>query len=453
MDFTGKKIVVIGAGISGNAAAMLAKKRGAAQVILSDANEKAAQKYNLEKVKKAGVNILFGAQGDALLEGASHLILSPAVPIGNPLVQKAKENGIEVWSEIEFAYRVARSPIYAITGTNGKTTTTALLGELMKRLPQKVGIGGNIGVALCSEADRVADGGCIVAEISSYQLEASASFRPHIAAVLNVTPDHITRHGSMECYQKTKEKIFANQTAEDFLVLNYDDERVRPMAERAQSTVCFFSREKELVEGAFIKDGFLTIVWRGGVHKICRAQDMKIKGAHNIENALAAAAMAFLAGVGVLEIQAGLIAFAGVEHRIEPVREVGGVMYYNDSKATNTDSAVKALETFPNGHVILIAGGTDKLTDLTQFMRLVKERVDALILIGAAAARFRREAEKNGVTPIYDAGASLAKAVDLAHSIAKPSQVVLLSPACASFDMFDGYEQRGKAFKHLVNAL
>lgn len=453
MDFADKKIVVIGAGISGNAAAVLAKRHGAARVILSDANEKIGAKYDLTEIAAAGVQIKLGSQDESLLADTDYLILSPAVPVKIPLVQRAKELGIEILSEIEMAYRMAKSPIYAVTGTNGKTTTTALIGELVKKIPQEVGVGGNIGVALCEEVERVAERGCIVAEISSYQLEASSSFRPHIAAVLNITPDHITRHGSMECYQSTKEKIFANQTDDDFLVLNYNDAKVRAMKKHAQSTVMFFSRQTELKEGAFVKEGWLTIVWKGNTYRICQIDAMQIKGGHNIENALAAAAVAFLAGVDVESIAAGLVEFPGVEHRIEPVREIDGVMYYNDSKATNTDSAIKALDTFPNGHVILIAGGTDKMTDLTEFMQLVKERTDALILIGAAAERFKAEAVNHGVTAVYEAGYSLEQAVKLAHELAKSPQVVLLSPACASFDMFSGYEERGRVFKELVNKL
>lgn len=453
MDFADKKVIVIGAGISGNAAAVLAKKLGASEVILSDLNEKAGEKYDLSAVRAAGVTVVLGQQEECLLDGASYLIVSPAVPLRAPLVQSALVRGIEVLSEIEMAYRIAQSPLYAITGTNGKTTTTTLVGALMKKLPQEVGVGGNIGVALSDEVYRIADRGCVVAEISSYQLEASSRFQPHIAAILNLTPDHITRHGSMEGYQAAKEKLFANQTSADFLILNYDDERVRAMKHRAKSKVVFFSRQIALREGAFLKDGWLVIGWENEVYPLCPADSMQIKGGHNIENALAAALMAYLAGVSISSIAEGLQAFRGVAHRLEPVRKVNGVWYYNDSKATNTDSAIKALDTFAQGHIILLAGGTDKMTELTEFMQLVKQRTDALILFGAAAGRFKEAAQKNGVAHIYETGYSLEKAVQLAYSLAKPPQMVLLSPACASFDMFESYEQRGEVFKRLVNSL
>jgi len=264
------------------------------------------------------------------------------------------------------------------------------------------------------------------------------------------------RHGSMDVYQQMKERMFAQQTAEDFLVLNYDDEHTRGMKERAKGQVCYFSRREELSEGAYVRqsDSRLVIAWSGELHELCTVEELGIKGGHNVENALAAAASAFLMGAAAEEMVPVLKSFKGVEHRIEPVREVNGVPYYNDSKATNTDSAIKALETFP-GHIILLAGGDDKLTDLTEFMGLVKERCDELILLGAAAERFQQDAIKNGYPKehIHMVGFSMEEAVATAHKLAKAPQVVLLSPACASFDMYDGFEARGRDFKRLVNGL
>ncbi|WP_110953222.1 UDP-N-acetylmuramoyl-L-alanine--D-glutamate ligase [Anaerosinus massiliensis] len=451
MNFANKKVVVLGVGISGNAVARVAKELGAT-VILSDANEQIAQKYDLDTLKKCGIQVELGAQDEALVTNIDYLILSPGVPISVPLVQRAIEKGVEVISEIEVAYRLCKVPMYAITGTNGKTTTTTLLGEFMKKTGKKVGVGGNIGVALSSEVHRVGAEGCIVAEISSYQLEASIDFNPHIVSILNVTPDHIARHGSLENYQKMKEKIFSHHTKDDYLVLNYDDDKVRDMAKRAKSTVMFFSRLRELNEGAFVKNNELMIVWQGKSYKICSVDDVKIKGGHNIENALAAAGVAFLAGVDVQSMAEVLKEFSGVEHRIEPVTTIHGVPYFNDSKATNPESSIKALEAF-DGHIILIAGGHDKNTDLTEFMQLVKKKVDALILIGNAAARFKEAAIANEFHNIYETGYSMEEAVKLANQLANHPQVVLLSPACASYDMFDGFEERGRAFKELVYKL
>ena len=453
MDFVNKKLLVVGAGVSGIATAKLAKQLGAA-VCLTDAKDETEIKYDLSELRAAGVVLIFGQQDEILLDGVDYLVVSPAVPIGIALIEKAQARGILVMSEVELAYRLAEAPIYAITGTNGKTTTTTLLGLLLQTSFENVGIGGNIGTPLCEEVMRVGKKGCTVAEISSYQLEGVSTFNPHIAAVLNVTPDHIARHGSVENYQAVKERIFAHHTKDDYLVLNYDDLRTRSMAERANSTVVFFSRKEILGEGAFVKDGWLIIVWKKQLYRICPIAEIKIKGAHNVENALAAAAVAFLAGVDTLHMAEVLRDFAGVEHRIEPVAVIDNVPYYNDSKATNPESAIKALETFA-GHIVLIAGGDDKNTDLAEFMGLVCARVDHLILVGAAAARFKAEALAAGLptAKIHEAGYSMEAAVKLAHGLAACPQVVLLSPACASFDMFDGYEERGRVFKQLVTGL
>lgn len=453
MDLTGKKVIVVGAGISGFAAAKLAKKLGAT-VIMSDANENVDQKHDLKPLRDAGVEIVLGKQTEALFKNADLVIISPAVPRHIPIFEKVGQS-VPIISEVEFAYKLAKAPIFAVTGTNGKTTTTMLLGELMKTIYGKnnVGVGGNIGTPLCEECYRIGEDGCIVAEISSYQMEASSEFTTKGAAILNVTPDHLARHKTMDVYQAEKEKVFAHHTKDDFLVLNYDDERTRSMAQRAKSTICFFSSSQELEEGAFVKDGQLVIRWHGMLHVICKVDEMQIKGAHNIENALAAVSLAFLAGGDTVKMAQVLKDFAPVEHRIEPVRTLNGVTYYNDSKATNPEAANKAIGTFE--HIILIAGGDDKKTPLDEFYALVNEHVDKLILVGDATARFEAEALKHKypAVNIYKAGYSMEKAVELAHDMAKAPQVVLLSPACASFDMYDGYEARGRDFKRIVNEL
>ena len=457
LDWNQKHVLVIGAGISGFAAARLARRVGA-DVTLSDAKteaELAKLGDDFSKLRDVGVKLVFGPQQESMLDGIELVIVSPAVPVRIPLLQAAYARHIRVMSEVELAYDIAESPICAVTGTNGKTTTTTLLGLLLKTHYAKVGVGGNIGVPLSEVALDTGKGGCIAAEISSYQMEATENFHPHVAAVLNVTPDHIVRHGSMEVYQAMKERIFAEQTPEDYLVLNCDDERTRGMKDRAKARVCFFSRRQELEEGAFIRgdirDGLLVIRWDGREYELCRTNELGIKGAHNVENALAAVASAFLAGCEPAAMVPVLKAFKGVEHRIEYVTTIDGVPYYNDSKATNTDSAIKALETF-DGHIILLAGGDDKMTDLTDFMKLVCERVDELILIGKAAARFYEAAVASGFPEahIYAAGYSMEKAVELAHALAKEPDVVLLSPACASFDMYHGMAERGRDFKRLV---
>ena len=453
MEFLNKKFLVVGAGISGNAAAKMAKHLGA-EVVLSDSKAEADIKWALSDVKAAGVSVVFGKQDASLLDGVDQVIVSPAVPVRIPLIQEAYKRNIPVTSEVEMAWELAKSPILAVTGTNGKTTTVTLLGQLMKTRFENAGVGGNIGTPLCEEAVNAGENSVVVAEISSYQMEASKNFNPHVAVVLNVTPDHVVRHGNLDVYQQMKEKMFANQSPDDYLVLNYDNDKTRGMAERAKGKVFFFSRLEELEEGAFVKDGWLTILWQGQICRLCKTDELKIKGGHNVENALAAAGAAFLAGARIPKIVEVLKSFAGVEHRIEPVATVNGVPYYNDSKATNTDSAIKALESFPD-HIVLIAGGDDKMTDLADFMALVKERVDELILVGDAAARFKENALAAGYPAehIHEAGYSMEKAVEIAHNISGIPQKVLLSPACASFDMYEGFEARGRDFKRLVKAL
>ncbi len=446
MDLANKKVLVIGAARSGVAAAKIAKNFGAS-VILSDAKE------NLD-VKISGVEIRLGKQTEELLSGVDLIIVSPAVPIKIPVLRAAAEKNIPIISEVEFAYDLAKSPICAVTGTNGKTTTVTLLGLLLKEKFPKAQVGGNIGFPLSEVAFEVGAGGYLAAEISSYQMEATKNFKPHISAILNVTPDHLKRHGSMEVYQAMKEKIFAQQNADDFLILNYDDELTREMINRAACKVLYFSRKVALDEGAFIKNNSLVIKCNGEIFNLCTIDELGIKGGHNVENALAASLMAFIAGVETDKISRVLKSFQGVEHRIEFVRELDGVKYYNDSKATNTDSAIKALETFA-GHIVLIAGGDDKGTDLSDFLKLVNERVDYLILVGDAAARFKACAlDKNfPADKILEAGYSMEKAVELARKISRTPQVVLLSPACASFDMYSDFEERGRDFKRIVKGL
>lgn len=454
--FEAKHMLVVGAGVSGTAAALIGRKFGA-EVTLSDAKAEKDLKEDFAPLRAAGVRLVFGPQEETLLEDIDLVVCAPAVPVRIPLIQAAQRCGIRVISEVELAGDLAQSPFYAVTGTNGKTTTVTLLGLLLKTKygEEKTGVGGNIGIALSEEALRVGAGGAIAAEISSYQMEATQHFHPHAAAVLNVTPDHILRHGSMDVYQAMKERLFREETAGDLVVLNYDDPRTRGMAERVPAgvRVCYFSRQEELIEGACVAGGRLVLRTGGKEVSFVTTDELGIKGPHNVANALAAIALAYFAGCAPEAMRAVLRSFHGVEHRIEYFASVDGVPYYNDSKATNTDSAVKALQTFE--HIVLLAGGDDKMTDLTDFMALVKERVDALILIGDAAMRFRDAACAAGFPEeqIYAAGYSMARAVELAHACAHEGEVVLLSPACASFDMYDGMAQRGRDFKRLVCAL
>ena len=448
MELAGKNVLVFGAAVSGISAAETLLAAGA-RVTLADGKE-------LEKLKQTDgltgltgrATLALGRQDEALLDTMDLLIISPGISIHHALPQVALRRKIPVWGEVELAGRLCQAPIVAVTGTNGKTTTTTLLGEMMKTRYDEVVIGGNIGVGLAQAVGRVGADGYVVAEISSFQLEAAGTFHPHIAVMLNLTPDHLDRHGSLDGYATVKEQIFANQTAQDYLVLNHDDVRVRDMAQRCRSRAFFFSRQIELETGAFVSAGAICLRWQGKTETVCRIDEMKLFGGHNVENALAACSAAYLAGVAPSQMAKLLREFSGVEHRIEPVATLEGVRWFNDSKATNPESSIKALEAFP-GQVILIAGGRDKNTDLAEFMNLVKQKVDRLILIGEAAARFAAAAKAAGVKNIVQAD-SLAEAVEKARQLARSPQVVLLSPACASYDMFDNYEQRGRIFKQLV---
>ena len=448
MELAGKNVLVFGAAVSGISAAETLLAAGA-RVTLADGKE-------LEKLKQTDgltgltgrATLALGRQDEALLDTMDLLIISPGISIHHALPQVALRRKIPVWGEVELAGRLCQAPIVAVTGTNGKTTTTTLLGEMMKTRYDEVVIGGNIGVGLAQAVGRVGADGYVVAEISSFQLEAAGTFHPHIAVMLNLTPDHLDRHGSLDGYATVKEQIFANQTAQDYLVLNHDDVRVRDMAQRCRSRAFFFSRQIELETGAFVSAGAICLRWQGKTETVCRIDEMKLFGGHNVENALAACSAAYLAGVAPSQMAKLLREFSGVEHRIEPVATLEGVRWFNDSKATNPESSIKALEAFP-GQVILIAGGRDKNTDLAEFMNLVKQKVDRLILIGEAAVRFAAAAQAAGVANIVQAG-SLAEAVETARQLARSPQVVLLSPACASYDMFDNYEQRGRIFKQLV---
>ena len=341
--------------------------------------------------------------------------------------------------------------LIGITGTNGKTTTTILIGEMLATLPCVTKVGGNIGMALTKEVETMPENSWLAAELSSFQLETVQNFRAEIAVILNLTPDHLTRHHTMEAYGAAKCNIFKNQHPEDVTLLNFDDPVVKSWGGLVPGRLCWFSRREVLPQGIYMQDGDFVIAWNDTKEVICNRKDLQIFGGHNEENVLAAIGAAFFAGVEPCNIAEVLKNFKGVEHRIEYTATINGVRYYNDSKATNTDSTIKALEAF-DGHLILIAGGRDKLTPLEEMMQLVKTKVDTLILLGEAAERFKEAAEKAGVSDIRMV-TSMKEAVELAHKTAVKPQTVLLSPACASFDMFTGFPERGRCFKQIVAEL
>ena len=450
MEIAAKKAVVLGAGVSGVTVAK-ALRRVQADVTLVDGKEAEQLPLQVLNLANEGIHLQLGAEAEECLEDADFLVVSPGIPLKAAYVGKAQQRGIPVVSEVEIAYQLCKAPMLAITGTNGKTTTTTLLGEMIKASGFKTAVGGNIGAGLSEQVLDLGANDMAVAEISSYQLESVQEFRPYVAAVLNVTPDHLERHGTVEQYSSVKERVFNKQGAEDVVVLNYDDPITRDMAKRAPGRVLFFSRLEVLPEGAFVRAGKMVIRWQGAEISLLDAAELGLPGAHNVENVLAAAAMAYVAGVTPQVICDVLRSFEGVEHRIELVAEIDNVKYYNDSKATNPESTIKALEAFDTG-IILLAGGKDKNTDLQTMMKLVKDKARCLLLFGAAAERFEAAARRAGVQQIRLVS-GVEEAIQVAKALAQPAEVVLLSPACASFDLFKNYEERGWMFKEAVRNL
>lgn len=443
-----EKVLVYGAGISGCGAAEELQGRGEQVILYDDKERELAPSFDKEVFLKKGGELLFG-DIDKLWPQIKQVILSPGVPIDCAPVLQAKARGMEVISEVELAFRNYPGHMAAITGTNGKTTTTSIVGEFFKTLPVKTAVGGNIGLALSKEVKGLTKDSWVAAEISSFQLEGVDTFKPKVAVMLNLTPDHIERHHTMEVYGQVKQRIFARQDAGDYTVLNYDDPVVRTWGKLTKGTLCYFSRKVVLENGIYIQDGNFVISWQGKKETVCHKDEMLIFGGHNEENVLAAIACGYFAGVTIANMRRVLKAFKSLEHRIEYITTIKDVPYYNDSKATNPDSTVKALEAFPKGHLILLAGGHDKGTELEPMMELVREKTDVLILLGEAKERFHKAALAAGVRNIVLVD-SFQAAVDKAYELAHAPQVVLLSPACSSYDMFHNYPERGRIFKKMV---
>lgn len=452
MDFSGKKILVIGAGISGRAASLALVQHGGT-VMLNDMKQIDTSEPMWQPLQAAGVDLVFGRQETSLLDGIDIVVPSPVISPEIPIMKEAISRGLPVWSEVEVACCVTNADMIGITGTNGKTTTTTLVGEIMKASGRQTVVGGNIGIGLSEQAADLPKDAVVVAELSSFQLEFTQTMKAKSATILNITPDHLDRHHTMEAYAAAKERIFRNQDGADYAVLNYDDAMVRAMEPNMTGNVVWISTQGEVPCGAFYRDGELVLRMDGTERVICKETELQLFGKHNIQNCLAAALLTYTAGVSLDVIRTVLREFKGVEHRLEKVRTIHGVTYYNDSKGTNTDASIKALEAFPEGHLILIAGGYDKMTPLDEFMALAAKRVDTLILLGNAADRFEEAAKKAGVKDIRKVGHSMERAIMLARSIARVPQAVVLSPACSSFDMYDNYEQRGRVFKGIVNAI
>ncbi|MDN5344234.1 MAG: UDP-N-acetylmuramoylalanine--D-glutamate ligase [Clostridia bacterium] len=450
MSWQGKNVLIVGLGKSGRAAAAELARLGA-RVTACDRQQLAGE--GLAPLGQAGVELLLGRYPEVDRLKPQLVITSPGVPAWEPPLTAARQLGIPVWSELELAYRLLppEVKIAAITGTNGKTTTTALCGQILKDAGLPVVIGGNIGTPLVEELGEVQPGGFVVCEVSSFQLEAIASFRPQVAAILNITPDHLDRHGDLDGYQAAKGRILAYQEPGDIAVLNYDDPLTRDLASQARGRVLFFSRQQPLEQGAYLKGDVIYCNLGSGEVRLCHRQELSLKGSHNLENCLAASLVALALGVTPAKLVATLKTFPGVAHRLEWVAEVEGVTYINDSKGTNPEATMKALEAYPNP-LVLIAGGRNKGSDFTLLAQKMVGRVKYLVLVGEAAADLEQAARGAGLQAIYRA-TNFAEAVREAARAAVPGDIVMLSPACASWDMFKNYEERGELFKGLVRQL
>ena len=434
---------------SGIAAAQLLCQAGA-HVAVNDMKPREAFGEKLDVLNGLPIEFRLGEDGIDALNGRDTLVISPGVPIDAPIVKVAKEKGIPVTGEMEMASTLLQGALVAVTGTNGKTTTVSLLGAIFEAAGKVTHVCGNIGYPLSAAVLESKYDHVVVAEVSSFQLETTQTFHPLSAAVLNVTEDHLNRHGTMAVYTGLKRHIFDGQDEEDYAVLNWDDAACREMAKGLKSRVLFFSRLSEVPQGAFVRDGKIIVRLDGREKAVCDAEELKIPGPHNLENALAAAAMAFSRGVPAPVIRQAMRTFQGVEHRIEFTRELDGVRYINDSKGTNVDSTIKAVQSM-KAPTAIILGGYDKHVSFDPLAdEIVKTPlIEHCVLIGVTAPQIEAALKKAGYTAIQHA-ASMQEAVEMCRALSRPGGNVLLSPACASFDMFEDYEQRGRIFKQIV---
>jgi UDP-N-acetylmuramoylalanine--D-glutamate ligase len=449
MELKNKRVLIVGLGKSGIAAARFLKARGA-QVTVSDIRP-AGLIAELPALLDAGIMVETGSHGLLTFRRQDLIVVSPGVPSNTPELTTVRALGIPIIGELELGSEFLQGQIVAITGSNGKTTTTTLIGEILKASGKPTLVGGNIGRPVVDMVSDSTPESWSVLEVSSFQLETIQTFHPHIALVLNITPDHLDRHGSFEAYATAKTRITENQTAEDFLVLNAEDEPTKLVAAKTKAQIYWFSPRRQVKQGAFVHgESILFRAKEGGeVEPIMPVAEIPLAGAHNVENVLAAVCAGRLAGVEAKAIREAVAAFHAVEHRLEFVRELNGVRWFNDSKATNVDATTKAVEAFPGG-IWLILGGKDKDSDYSTLSPLLRARVKAVITIGSAAEKI--ESHLAGVVKIERAG-TMDRAVAWARQEAKSGDVVLLAPACSSFDQFENYEHRGRVFKQLVGAL
>jgi UDP-N-acetylmuramoylalanine--D-glutamate ligase len=446
-ELRGKRVLVVGLARTGVATSHFCAARGAI-VTATDTRTENAIGEALPQLRAAGVHLELGGHSKELFLIQDLIIPSPGVPADAPPLQAARANGITIWSEIELADRFLKGRLIGITGSNGKTTTTSLIEHILMSSGVPTILAGNIGTPLISIVEQTNDRTVTLAELSSFQLELIETFRPNISVFLNLTPDHLDRHHTFEGYGAAKARIFENQTESDSAVLNADDPATTKYAP-SKPQMFWFSRKQRVAQGTFVRETEIIFRSDGKEETVLKIQDIPLAGAHNVENVLAAVAATRLAGAEAAAIAKGVRSFYGVEHRLEFVAEIGGVRYYNDSKATNVDATLKALDAFP-GRILVILGGKDKGSDYTLLRALLREKAILALLIGAATDKIEKQIA--GSVAIERAG-TIERAVEIASHAARPGDIVLLAPACASFDQFENYEHRGRVFKNLVHQL
>ena len=451
MNLQNKNVLVFGTGISGIAAAGLLEDKGAHPVLFDGNAELEEQVIRAKLPEGSKAEILLGDLTDDQIRSLDLVVLSPGVPTDLPLVNRLRETGLKIWGEIELAYECSRGDVLAITGTNGKTTTTSLLGAIMQHAKESAFIVGNIGIPYTQIVEETKESSVTVAEISSFQLETIEQFRPRVSAILNITPDHLNRHHTMEEYIRVKELITKNQTEEDTCVLNYEDEVLREFGKTLKCQVIFFSSLRTLEKGIYLNGEMIEYNDGSSTMTICSVKELNLPGRHNYENVCAAVAMALAYGISLEDIRYVLVRFKAVEHRIEYVTEVNGVVYYNDSKGTNPDAAIKGIQAMDRP-TLLIGGGYDKNSSYEEWINAFDGKVRYLVLLGQTKEKIAEAAGRCGFEHVIMTE-SLEEAVAFCAEHANPGDAVLLSPACASWGMFPNYEVRGKRFKELVYQL
>lgn len=450
MELKGKKVLLVGLAKTGISTIKCLAKYGA-DITVNDIKTEDQLEEIIAEIKDIdGIKYILGHHPENISD-IDMVVVSPGVPLDLPFIKKVIEENKELIGEVELAYQLAKKPYFVgITGTNGKTTTTSLTGEIFEKAGKETYIVGNIGNPVIDAVQAANEGASFVTELSSFQLESIKDFRPSVSAVLNITEDHMNRHHTMENYIDAKARVFMNQDKENFCVLNYDDELTRALAEKCNANVVFFSRLEKLEKGVYVENGDIIIDINEKINlmKVC---ELSLPGGHNLENCMAAAAMAYVSGIDIEVIREVLKTFKAVEHRLEFVKEVEGVKYVNDSKGTNPDSTIKAVQAYENP-IILIAGGYDKGSTYDELLEIAKKNVKTLVLLGQTADKIEEAARRIGFTDIHRVE-DMKEAVKTCHDIAKEGDIVLLSPACASWGMYKNFEVRGKDFKDNVNSL